>query len=159
MFVRLGRQHKRPVLQQQLQTAVAARGAAVVQRSDAIDGGGVHLERNHSRVHPMRSHLLAEISLVGCEWSSTYIGSGVDQRSHTGNVSRQAGLMEGGHMINGTNVSGVTLATTTQSFDEFVSVRTGAHECGCRQHLGQQGAQCKQSTLRSSFMERRPISP
>lgn len=41
--------------------------------------------------------------------SRTYIGSGVDQRPHTGHVSRQAGLMKGGHMINGTNVSWVTL--------------------------------------------------
>lgn len=45
-------QHKRPVVQQQLQAAVAAGGAAVVQRSDAVDGGGVHLVRHQSRVHP-----------------------------------------------------------------------------------------------------------
>lgn len=43
VFVRHGRQHKRPMVQQQLQTAVTTRGAAVVQRSDAVNGGGIHL--------------------------------------------------------------------------------------------------------------------
>lgn len=113
MLVRHGRQHKRPVVQQQIQTALAAGGAAVVQRSDAIDGGSIDLQRFQSRVDPrprMESNW-------GQGVSTTNIGSSVDQRSHTGHVSRQAGLMKGGHMINGANVSRVTLqVTTTLSF-------------------------------------------
>lgn len=41
----------RAVLQKQLQTAGAARSTAVVQRSDAVDGGGVDLDTQTSYIH------------------------------------------------------------------------------------------------------------
>lgn len=40
---------------------------------------------------------------------TTYIGSSIYQRSDTGHVSRQAGFMERGHVIDGDNVGGMAL--------------------------------------------------
>lgn len=49
--VRVCRVCMRAVLQKQLQTAGAARSAAVVQGSDAVDGGGVDLDTQTSYIH------------------------------------------------------------------------------------------------------------
>lgn len=40
---------------------------------------------------------------------TTYIGSSIYQRSDTGHVSRQAGFVERGHVIDGDNVGGIAL--------------------------------------------------
>lgn len=40
---------------------------------------------------------------------ATYVGSGVYQRSDAGHVSRQAGFVERGHVIDGDNVGGIAL--------------------------------------------------
>lgn len=49
--MRVCRVRVRAVLQEQLQAAGAARSAAVVQRSDAVDGGGVHLDTQTGYIH------------------------------------------------------------------------------------------------------------
>lgn len=158
MCARRWGQHQRPVAQQQLQAAAAAGGAAVVQRSDAVDGGAVHLQRQspHDPAHPTTSDWKK-----GPRGSSTHIGPGVDQRSHTGHVSRQAGLMERGHMIDSEDVGGVPLRVMTAPLNMRVRAGACAYVCVyvCRQHLGQQGAQCEQAPLRSSFVEGRTIGP